>query len=250
MKYPYAFRSKSNYRSKLRSLPSTVHRTADQTNCDQKLAQSTHWNNPDSWLSFADTNLLLRKQARNEASLSRHAAAIKILDRLIVREPANPNHFVNRGLMHSHLQRYDEALADYNRAVDLNPKLDKAYNNRANLHAIAHNWPNAIADYDQAIDLNPLNIRARLNQAITFREIGDYEEALACLDIALFFRPQSAFLYAEKGRTHHLRGHWNQAIADYTTACRLAADSSLEDIGNPAKVIRKVRSWTNSLNAI
>ncbi len=185
---------------------------------------------PNSWLSSADANLLLRQQASLAMSQKDYARAIALLDRLITYEPKDAEHYANRGLMHYFLQNLEQALADYNQALCLNPALDKAYNNRANLHATLQNWAAAIADYDCALDLNPLNIRARINQAITFREMGECEEALACLDIALFFTPVSAqlcaVLRAERGRTYHLQGEWNCAIAEYNKALALIQSSS------------------------
>ena len=149
--------------------------------------------------------------------------------------------------MHYNLKHYKQAFQDYNQAITLKPDLDRALSNRANLHASQHNWAEAIADYDQAIDLNPLNIRARLNQALTLREMGDYEEALVCLDIALFFRPESATLYAERGRTYQLEGQWNCAIADYTTARKLARLSTGLDLSAPGRVNDRVVRWMSSL---
>ncbi len=246
MPSPEPFRSKPNYPLKSKAVLST----ARYPRLRNRLSQPAHRFSIDSWLSRADADLLLRKQAQYEAKQGNYANAIKIFNQLIARETKNPTHFVNRGLMYSNLQCYDEALADYSWAIELNPELGRAYSNRANLHAVRQNWRDAIADYDRAIDLNPLNIRARLNQAITFRDIGDYEEALVCLDIALFFRSRSATLYAERGRTYHLQGFWNQAIADYTTAHRLAENTSLRDISSPARVIRRVLGWMSSLISI
>ena len=203
---------------------------------------------PDSWWSSTDANLLLRKRAQLEAKQENYAAALKILNQLTVHEPENADNFANRGLMHYNLKHYDQALADYDHAIALNPELDRAYSNRANLHATQQNWADAIADYDTAIDLNPLNIKARLNQAITLREMGDHDEALVCLDIAMFFRPQSATLHAERGRTYHLQGHWNCAIADYETALELTKTQGNKDISSPARVSRRVIRWMNSFS--
>ncbi|MEL6159277.1 MAG: tetratricopeptide repeat protein [Cyanobacteria bacterium J06554_11] len=210
-------------------------------------ARSAHRFRADSWLSSEDANLLLRKRAQLEAKQENYAAALKVLNQLTAYEPENADNYANRGLMHYHLRQCEQALADYNRAIELNPELDKAYSNRANLHATQQNWNDAIADYDHAIDLNPLNIRARLNQAITLREMGDCEEALVCLDIAMFFRPQSATLYAERGRTYHLQGHWNCALSDYNKALELTQDQSLKDISSRARVSRRVLKWMQAL---
>lgn len=247
MHYIEPSRNKSDYLSRYSSKLKAVVAVARSEGSRKRLAHSTHRFNIDSWLSRADANLLLRKRAQHEVRKGDYAAAIQLLDQLTVYEPKNPDNFVNRGLMHSNLQHYDAAMADYDQAIQLAPKHDKAYSNRANLHAKKQRWADAIADYDQAIDLNPLNIRARLNQAITFRDIGNYEEAILCFDIALFFRPKSATLYAERGRAYHLRGCQHRAIADYTAARQLAEDSRLTDISSPARVIRRVLGWMDSL---
>jgi len=197
----------------------------------------------DSWLSEKDANLLLRKRAQLEVQRAQYTAALKVLNRLVQHEPENANNFANRGLVNYHLNYYSRALADYNQAIALNPDLDKAYSNRANLHATQQNWTEALADYDHAIDINPLNIRARLNQAITLREMGEYADAIIGLDVALFLLPLSATLYAERGRTYHIRGDWNCAIADYKTALRLTEDPDIKDISSATRVCRRVTKW-------
>lgn len=206
---------------------------------------------PDSWLSIEDANFLLERRASWEAQNQNYAVAIQLLTKLVNSEPEHASHYANRGLMYSHLASWEHALTDYNKALALNPALDSAYNNRANLYAKQHNWLEALSDYDQAIDLNPLNIRARLNQAITFREMGHYEDALACLDIALFFRAESAFLYAERGRAYHLLGDWNCAIADYNTALTLTerpgGDRVSKPLGDLCKLNRQVKVWMSTL---
>lgn len=227
-----------------KTVSKSVHKSVSQVN---KPAKARHRFRTDSWLSLKDANLLLRKRAQMEANQGSYSAALIILNQLTVYEPENAENFANRGLMHYNLGSCEQALADYDHAIEINPELDKAYSNRANLHATQQNWADAIADYDEAIDLNPLNIRARLNQAITLREMGDYDEALVCLDIAMFFRPQSATLYAERGRTYHLQGHWNCAIADYTKARALTEDDSLQDISSRQRVNKRVMRWINTL---
>lgn len=197
---------------------------------------------PDSWPALSsDTRLLLREQISSAVRQKEYAQAVILLDRLIALEPMSAKHYANRGLMHFSLQKLDQALADYNRALIIDPELDRAYSNRANLYAAQQNWTAAIADYDRAIDLNPLNTRARINQAVTFREIGEYEEALICLDIAMFFEPTSAFLSAERGRTYHLQGDWNCAIADYTKALSLI---ELSNLGTALK--GRILKWMRS----
>jgi tetratricopeptide (TPR) repeat protein len=201
------------------------------------------------WLSPSDTDLLLSKGASWQLQQRNYSAAIEILNRLIAYNPHAAKHYANRGLVYACDRQWQAALADYNQAIALDPQLDSVYNNRANFYAMKRDWLSALADYDQAIDLNPLNIRARLNQAITFREMHDYEEALACLDIAMFLRPQSATLYAERGRVYHLRGDWNCAITDYTTALNLTLLPCSNALSDHRRVNHRVTAWMSSFRA-
>ncbi len=198
---------------------------------------------PDSWISPKDASLLLHTRAKRAAQRGNPTVAVEIFDRLITYEPDNAANFANRGLMHQSLKQYGLALKDYGRAIALNPKLDKVYSNRANLQAAKQNWTEAIDDYDKAIDLNPLNIHARLNQAVMLRQIGRYEEAMACLDIALFFRPKSATLHAEYGRTHQLQGRRKEAVTSYNMARHLIQRSTALDFYDHERLSFKILGW-------
>ena len=161
----------------------------------------------------------LRASLRENVHHKNYAVAIALLTELIHNNPHSAKDYNNRGLMHFKVGKYDQALEDYNQALSLNPRLDSAYNNRANCHAQQGDLAAAIADYDAALDFNPANLRAVINQAITFRQLGLYAQALENLDIALFLgRRLKGRIYLERGRTYHLRGDWNCAVADYKRA--------------------------------
>ncbi len=173
---------------------------------------------------------LLRRQALSIAQQGNHLEAIVLFNYLIEQTPDNASDFNNRGLLHFRVGKLEQALADYDRALQLNPRLAKVYNNRANCYASLGNLAEAIADYETAIDLDPANIHAWVNQAITFRELEMYGQALENFDLALgvsqmlqgsseqVFNSIDSHIYAERGRTHHLAGDWNCAIADYQRA--------------------------------
>ena len=201
----------------------------------------------DNWISETDANLLLKRQAEVAMRRKDYDTALSLYERLIQYEPDSAEHYNNRGLICYITKQWAKAEADYNRAIALDPKQACTYNNRANLYAVRKAWADAIADYDTAIDLNPLNMRARLNQAITFREIGEYQESLACLDIALLLvgsTDKSNFLCAsicaERGRTYHIQGCWNCALADYRRALSLSDNEA---------VTRRVTRWRNALTS-
>ncbi|MDY6785697.1 MAG: tetratricopeptide repeat protein [Cyanobacteriota bacterium] len=164
----------------------------------------------------------LRARVLEESNGGNYSAAIALLDQLIEDNPDSAIDYNNRGLMYFNSNRYDEAIADYNQAIALSPRLDNAYNNRANCQAARGNLAEAIADYEVALDFNPTNVRAWINQGVTYREIGLYDLALDNFDLALVLgRRLKGRIYAERGRTYHLRGDWNCAIADYRRSLEL-----------------------------
>ncbi len=167
----------------------------------------------------------LRSCVKVKAAQGNYIVAIALLDQLITLRPDNANDYNNRGLMHFRNNQIIEAFCDLSQALAINPSLDSAYNNRANCYAAQGDIAEAIADYDIALDLNPANIRAWINQGISFRELEMYELALENFDITLIIGDSlQERSYAERGRTYHLQGDWNCAVADYQIALQLLAN--------------------------
>jgi tetratricopeptide (TPR) repeat protein len=171
--------------------------------------------------------------------------ALYLLNQLIQRHPQEANYYSNRGLLHLWQKNYEAALADCNQAIKLEPGLDQAYNNRANCYAAMGLTVKALLDYERAVDLNPFNSRARINLGVTLRDLEEFDAALECLDEALLFYKMSAFIYAERGRTYHLRGDWNCAIADY----RRAQTALGEEKTTPQhqRLQQRVQGWVDEL---
>lgn len=187
----------------------------------------------------AQINLSIEKNIRR----GNYAVAISLIDELIARCPNSAINYNNRGLMYFRNNQLSEAVNDLTHALEIDPQLDSAYNNRANCHAARGDLMAAVSDYDEALDLNPANLRAWINQGITFRELQFYELALENFDIALVVgNSLQERVYGERGRTYHLRGDWNCAVADYQTALKL-----LSDIPDEKNYQSKVRGWLDEL---
>ncbi|MGL5939891.1 MAG: tetratricopeptide repeat protein [Waterburya sp.] len=185
----------------------------------------------------------LRNCVKERASQGDYAIAITLLDKLIALRPDNAADYNNRGLMYYRNNQIIEALCDLSQALAINPHLDSAYNNRANCHAAQGELAEAIADYDLALDLNPANIKAWINQGIAFRELGMYDLALENFDITLIIdETLQERIYVERGRTYHLRGDWNCAVADYQRALQLLATKP-----NLVNYRQKVMTWLDNL---
>lgn len=184
----------------------------------------------------------LRASAHRKAKQGDYIGAIALLTQLITRHPSHAVDYNNRGLIYFQSGQQEKALADYNKALQLNPELDNAYNNRANYYASRGQLAEALTDYEIALDLNPGNTRTWINQAITFRDLGLYDLALENLDMALMLGGLEENIYAERGRTYHLRGDWNCALADYQRAL-----SAMKQSGLAGRLRRNVESWMNEL---
>lgn len=189
----------------------------------------------------------LEQQLRNcildRASQGDYTVAIALLDGLIALCPNSAADYNNRGLMYYHNGQYSEAVKDLSQALKLDPNLDSAYNNRANCYAAGGYLTEAIADYDLALDLNPANLCAWIDQGIAWRELGIYDLALENFDITLIIGESlQERIYAERGRTYHLQGDWNCAVADYQIALEILTDKT-----DKASLRYKVENWLNRL---
>lgn len=185
----------------------------------------------------------LRASVQEKADRGDYPEAIALLNQLIECHRGSAIDYNNRGLMYFRNGQLLEAIADYNKALELNPRLDSAYNNRANCHAAQGNLAAALADYEMALDFNPGNLRAWINQGITFRELGLYDMALDNFEFALALgRRLKERIYAERGRTYHLRGDWNCAVADYHRAL-----AQLPATAKYCRYKQQVEAWLNQL---
>lgn len=189
----------------------------------------------------------LRSWACAEAQQGNYSEAIALLSQLIDRHPHNAIDYNNRGLVYFQSGQLHQALADYNTALQRNPQLASAYNNRANYYAAIGQLSSAIADYDQAIDLNPSYVRAWINRGITLRDLEQYEQAIENFDIAEVLGQLEGHIYAERGRTYHLWGDWNCAIADYRRALTELPQNGASSSDPASRLRLKVKTWLNQL---
>lgn len=187
----------------------------------------------------------LSRLATAAVKRQQYPQALRLMSQLIERHPQRAMYYSNRGLVHLRLGQPKAALSDCDRAVELAPDLDQAYNNRAMCHTALGQLVAALDDYERAVDLNPFNSRARINLGATLRQMGDLDSALDCFDEALMFYQMPEFIYAERGRTYHLRGDWNCALADYhrtLTAAAVQAPSQQLQV-----LVQRVRRYVNEL---
>lgn len=211
------------------------------------------------WLEAPEQDRLLRQRSLAEARMGNYTAAIEGLDLLLKRNPFSAVDYNNRGLVYFQSGQFASALADYNHAIKLNPRLASAYNNRANYYAAQDCLAEALADYEMAIDLDPTNIRAWINQGITFRELEVYPQAIENFDQALQITQLlsdgstnllEAHIFGARGRTHHVAGDWNCAIADYRRALEQFAGADEIHTSASRRLLSQIDQWLSELTAL
>ncbi|MEH2071564.1 MAG: tetratricopeptide repeat protein [Nostoc sp.] len=190
----------------------------------------------------------LRSSALKLVKEGYYSQAIAFFNQLIYCHSTNAIDFNNRGLIYFQIGEKQKAFCDYNTALQMNPKLVAAYNNRANYYVDCGDLAAALADYDQAIDLNPTYVRARINRGITLRDLGQYEEAIENFEIALLFGQLEAYIWAEYGKTYHLWGDWNCAIAAYNRAFTLLSHIDSKKEVFSYRLHLQLESWFDELS--
>lgn len=213
---------------------------------------------PSAWLEPTEQDRILRQRSLTEARRGNYQTAIDDLDLLVERNPQSAIDYNNRGLVYFQSGQFAAALADYNHAIKLNARLASAYNNRANYYAAQGRLAEAIADYETAIDLDPTNVRAWINQGVTFRELEMYPQAIENFDHALQITQflstgantaiLEGHIYGARGRTYHLSGDWNYAIADYHRALeKMDCLETIEASSSSYRLQSQVENWLDQL---
>ncbi len=190
---------------------------------------------------------MLRQYALQEAQQGNHVTAIALFTQILSTNPKSARDYNNRGLVYFQNGQMEKAISDYNRALQIDDTLDSVYNNRANYYAAQGKFLEALLDYDIALDINPANVRAWLNQGITLRELQMFDRAIECFDFALKLGRLEGHLYAERGRTHHVWGDWNCALADYQRAIDTLNLSTTVVTGTTTRLRLQLEVWKDEL---
>jgi tetratricopeptide (TPR) repeat protein len=74
------------------------------------------------------------------------------------------------------------------------------------------------------------------------RELGLYERAIDNFDFAEKLGSLKGHIWAERGRTYHLMGEWNCAVADYQRA-KIQLREATADPGS----LERLETWLSDL---
>src|SRR5208283_4532991 len=105
--------------------------------------------------------------------------AVALATRAVEANPNDPLAYNERGAANSHLDRFDQAVADYGTALRLDPKLARAYRNRASAYYHQSKYEEAIADCTAAIRLDSNYALAYLSRSKAYEKLNRPTEAKA-----------------------------------------------------------------------
>jgi tetratricopeptide (TPR) repeat protein len=154
------------------------------------------------------------------------------------------------GIVHWHLDEYDQALACYEHALQIDRELgDQAdmavwLGNIANIHHYREAYPEALAGYQQALQIH-LALDRKIGAGIclgnlgnTYRDMGNYQQAMTCYEQALQYRHEAgdeagvAYAVNNIGTLYAQMGFFDSALICYQQALYL--DLKVGQKGNVA----------------
>lgn len=154
--------------------------------------------------SFAGRVLM----AQASAALSEDEAALRNAQAAIDLQPANPEGYYVRGLIHDAAGRAAQALADYDRVLQYHDGHQAALDKKGAIHDARGEFEASLACAERLVRIDPQNAEAHHKRAITLRELGRIGEAEASLRQAIALcaefmtaRAHLALILIELGRT-------------------------------------------------
>lgn len=144
---------------------------------------------------------------------------VKALDELakaIGKSATTVQPYLIRAEILSHLDRWEEALADMEGAIRLQPREPDLYLNRAFVRYNLDDFFGAMADYNYALELNPHNEAALFNRALLRYEVKDLDRSAADLRKVLQMSPDNFHARFNLGLVELERKNTKEALEAFT----------------------------------
>ena len=154
------------------------------------------------------------------ASEGKYAEAIQCLDRKIAFAP-EPGAYIERGIAHRKLRKFDKAIKDYDEAIKLQPSNAVAHYDRGNVYRDIGLDHDAIRDYSDAIEIERSMPEPYGNRGVLYIAAEQFELAIENFDDLIAIRPRDRKGYINRGVAYSKIGESYLAIADFSHAIRL-----------------------------
>jgi predicted O-linked N-acetylglucosamine transferase (SPINDLY family) len=175
-------------------------------------------------------------------------AALELLGRAIVLEPAVAEHQYNRGELLRRAGRWDEAIASLDRAIALKPRLANAHATRACVVQQQGRLDEAVAAYRRALELGADDPVIDNNLGSALNDLGALDQAIAALGRAIERAPEYADAYANLGAVLHRAQRLDESIAACRRAIELGANPAIA-YNNLGNVLREAGALDEAIAA-
>lgn len=140
----------------------------------------------------------------------------------VIKAPAKPRAYLNRGLAYHKQGMFDEAMRDYETDVRLMPDDWKAWSNMGAILETRGEYDKAITTYTRAIDIGKgKGTDVFFSRATVYTKKGMYAEAIHDLDTFIQVRTDVAQAYYNRGCLRRSLQNPQGAITDFTQAIAL-----------------------------
>lgn len=134
------------------------------------------------------------------------------------KEPLTADGFYKKGKFLMDKESYAEAIVQFDHAIELDPKLDLAFHMRGVSHSKVNRYPQALADYREAASNGLSSVAFLADYAVAFHKQKIDDSADYYLARALVIDPQSSWIYHVRGTLKADNGEYRDAIKDFTTS--------------------------------
>src|SRR5208282_6014310 len=144
--------------------------------------------------------------------LNQDAPALRLLNLLLKREPANPMYLRKKGQLLLKAGRRDEALNVLQQAVQGAQRDPHAHFEVAEALRAQGAYPDAIAYYRRGLAIDPKNRHGRLALAETLLLSGDYPEVVSIIDPLLKEDPNDLAAWKARGDAWRALGRPSEVL--------------------------------------
>jgi tetratricopeptide (TPR) repeat protein len=148
---------------------------------------------------------------------------------VLEREPNNPEHYKDLGIILQKAGRVKDALSYYDKGLALDPYDPALYNNRGLIRAGQSDLDGALSDFTQAIRLNPKQYRYYVTRGDLRQLQEDTAGALRDYATALRYMPVSApdpAPHIRRAQIFTAQDKKDAALAEWQAALRIAPDNT------------------------
>jgi tetratricopeptide (TPR) repeat protein len=139
---------------------------------------------------------------------------INLLNKIIIKNPYDPNIYYQRGVRMVQLSKLNLALEDFDKAIELKVDFQDAYFSRADLKSNLNDLDGAIEDISLAIITNP-NVSKNYYRRSQYKKTkNDISEALIDISKAIDLEPNIKLYYFIRSTIFHELGNIQSAIND------------------------------------